>query len=391
MKTNPISARQRSAATKELDGSERRGGDKGRLDPRRVKTIGKLQRATVALGIVVGPILLTYPVAAACTTPKDPFLNPFNKNSAHHRPVGSGALYAAANHPSTSSWLKNTGRSININVGAPWGVSVAKTDASDPLRTIGAVSLKCNKVDGFPKTIRMPKEGFPIKVSNGCTDGVVVIYDGVQKVPHQIRQYNWNGGKPLGGQYKTWSINGLGHGTRPGDRLGTSASGVAALFGVLRGDEINNPSKKVEHALQMALPRKPSQCAMLLSRQVVLPAVGGDGSMNSPGNNLGNIPYGALMALPPPAKGGPNLDALGLSARGKRLAEAVRDYGIYVVDGGACNAMRADQHVANTSELKAALHKIYPQMRMILNNDVLHSPTAGGGSGLASNCANDAG
>ena len=112
--------------------------------------------------------------------------------------------------------------------------------------------------------------------------------------------------------------------------------------------------------------------------------------MNVAGNNLGSIPYGALLALPPTTKGGPNVDNLGLSARGKRLAEAIRNYGIYVVDGGSCVALRADQHVANTAELKAALTKIYPYIRMVLNNNVLGTPTAGGGSGLAPNCANDA-
>jgi hypothetical protein len=239
----------------------------------------------------------------------------------------------------------------------------------------------------------MPREGFitPVKMnSSGCTDGVVVLYDRVERVPHQLRQYNWNGGRPVAGQYKTWSITGLGHGTRPGDRVGTSASGVAALFGVLRGDEINNPAKKVEHALQMILPAKPGQCAMMMSRQVVLPAVSGDGFMYDGGNNQGSIPYGALMALPPTGKGGPDINKLGLSARGRRIAEAARDYGIYAVDVGACPAIRADQHVQNTGELTAALSKIYPYIRMVMNNNVLGSSTAGGGSGLAPNCANDA-
>jgi hypothetical protein len=336
-------------------------------------------------------MLMTSSVEAACTTPKDPFLNPFNKKSAHHRPIGTGAQYAGRTHPSTNSWLKVTG--ININVGAPWGVSVASADATDPLRTVGAINRICDRIEGLPKTIRMPREGFVTKVklnSNGCTDGVVVLYDRVQKVPHQLRQYNWNAGKPLAGQYKTWDINGLGHGVRLGDRVGTSASGVAALFGVLRGDEINDPKKKVEHALQMILPALPSHCAMMLSREIVLPAVSGDGFMNRPGNNLGNIPYGALMALPPPAKGGPDIDGLGLSARGKRLAEAVRDYGIYAVDAGHCPALRADQYVQNTGELTAALSKIYPYIRRVLNNNVLGSPTTGGGTALAPNCANDA-
>lgn len=392
MKTDPITARQHVAAAPKLTEVDCRGiVENDRLQLPDCSRFSKLQLA-VALGIVIGPLTLAYPAAAACTTPKDPFLNPFSKNSAHHRPVGSGAQYAAGNHPSTSSWMKNTKRSIVINVGAPWGVSLAATDAGDPLRTVGAVSLRCNKVQGFPKTIRMPKEGFPtpVLIQDGCTDGVVVIYDRVQNVPHQIRQYNWNSGRPLGGQYKTWSINGLGHGTKPGERVGTSASGVAAMFGLLRGDEINNSNRKIEHALQMALPRKPGNCANMLARKFVLPATSGDTSMNSAGHNQGNIPYGALMALPPPAKGGPNLDSLGLTPRGKKLAEAVRDYGIYVVDGAGCNAIRADQHVGNTTDLKAALTKIYPHIRMILNNDVLRTPTAGGGTGLGQNCANDA-
>ena len=56
---------------------------------------------------------MTTAVEAACTTPKILYLNPFSKNSAHHRPIGTGALYAAGNHPSTISWFKNPGRSIS--------------------------------------------------------------------------------------------------------------------------------------------------------------------------------------------------------------------------------------------------------------------------------------
>ena len=329
----------------------------------------------------------------ACTTPGDLFVNPFSAASAHHRPVGTGAEYAGDADPSTASWLQNTEGSIGINVGAPWGVSVATAGPADPTLTVDPGPPGCDPISGLPVAVRFPAEGFITRVKlngNGCTDGVVVIYDRVQKVPHQLRQYNWNGGKPVAGQYKTWSITGLGHGTRRGERLGTSASGVAALFGILRGDEINNAGRKVEHALQMILPAAPSHCAMMMGREIVLPATSGDGYMNKPGYNLGNIPYGALMALPPPAKGGPNLDALGLTARGKRLAEAVRDYGIYAVDTGNCPALRADQYVQNTSELMAALSKIYPHIRRVLNNDVLGTPTAGGGAGIAPNCAVDA-
>lgn len=329
-----------------------------------------------------------------CTAPPDDlFINPFNKRSAHHRPVGTGAVYAPDGHPSVVSWMQNPRRAIGMNVGAPWGVSAVPTDASDGMRTIEPLPKECTRIHDLPVTIRMPKEGFetPIQYNpNGCRDGIVVIYDGVAGVPHEIFAYSWSGGAPKGSIHKTWDIRGLGHGTRPGDRLGTSASGVAALFGILRGEEINDADRKVEHALQMSLPRKARQCANMLSREVTLPAVAGDGSMNTPGENQGNIPYGALMALPPVEKGGPDLGPLGLSPRGRRLVEAVRDYGIYVVDGGNCPAMRTDQHVGNADELKAALAKIYPHIRRVLNNDVLGSPVAGGGTPLAPNCAFDA-
>jgi hypothetical protein len=222
---------------------------------------------------------------------------------------------------------------------------------------------------------------------------VAVIYDRSTGRPHQLRQYNWNNGRPTAGQYKSWDIKGLGHGTRMGDRLGTSASGVAALFGVLRGHEINTPGHKVQHALQIALPRKHiprARCNIMLSREILLPAVSRDSSALQAGQNTGNIPYGALLALPPSV----TIAGLGLSEPGRRLAEAIQDYGIYVVDGGGCQnaAIRADQHIngSTLALLKRDIPKIHRHIRMVLNNNVLGSPTAGGGTPRAPNCAFDA-
>ncbi len=362
----------------------------------------RMLQCTASTLAVVGMLFSSqaaYAAPVGCTLPNelhfDPYYNPFNKNSAHHRPIGTGAQYADTNHPSYKSWMTNKGRGFNVNVGAPWGVSLAAAGAGDGEKTIGPGPKQCDNVVGLPKRIRFPKTPFitPVRANdNGCPDGVVVIYDKVAQVPHQIRQYDWNNGNPVGGQYKTWDIKGLGHGTRMGDRVGTSAAGVAAMFGILRGVEINDPGRKIQHALQMVLPRKSGDCGMILSRKVQLPAVSGDGSMNSGSNNTGNVPYGALLALPPESKGGPDLDTLGLTPRGKILATAVREYGIYAVDGGACNALRADQYVTNPAELRTALSKIYPHIRMVLNNDnVLTTATAGGGAPLAPNCAFDGG
>jgi hypothetical protein len=350
-------------------------------------------RATLPLAIASAPVAIAT-AEAACSASKDVFLNPFNKRSAHHRPIGSGAQYASSSHGVTKSWLK--AKTFSVNVGAPWGVSVADTTTVDPFKNIGGRSVGGERVSGLPVRIRLPKNGFQTRTGlspSGGTDGVAVIFDRVTGQPHQLRQYNWNGGSPTAGQYKSWDIKGLGHGTRMGERLGTSASGVAALFGVLRGHEINKAGHKVEHALQIALPRKHvprSKCNIMLSREIMLPAVSRDGSAGRADQNTGNIPYGALMALPPSI----NVASLGLSEPGRRLAEAIQDYGIYVVDGGGCpnGAIRADQHVnsGTLAALKRDIPKIYRHVRMVLNNNVLGSSTAGGGAPRAPNCAFDA-
>ena len=192
-------------------------------------------------------------------------------------------------------------------------------------------------------------------------------------------------------KYRTWEISGLGHGRKSGERVGTSASGVAGLFGVLRGHEINTPGYKIEHALRIGLPRKAaSGCLSMLSKDVVLPATGRDRSAMNANNNLGSIPYGALFSLP----AGTDISSLDLSEPGRRLTEAVREYGIYVTDGGGCNAggLEADQYVSKEMVriLRKDIRKIYSRMRMVLNNDVFGSPVAGGGDPLAPNCAFDA-
>lgn len=328
----------------------------------------------------------------ACGKPRDWFQNPFSSQSAHHRPIGTGAVYAGDGELTTRDWLRAA--PFGINVGAPWGVSVASTGPSDPMMTVRPLDRECSKPKDLPVTIRLPAGGFVTRIvlsKEGCTDGVTVIYDCTTGIPHQIRQYDWNNGNPMGGQYFTWSIRGLGHGVRPGNRIATSASGVAALFGILRGYEINTPGHRIGHALQMVAPRlDPERCNVLLSREAVLPAVSRDGSADEGNNNRGNIPYGGLMAIPRDV----NLDALGLSEPGRRLAEALRDYGVYLVDGGGCNggALRADQYISSSTlnALKNDIPKFYRLMRMVKNNDVLGSPVAGGGTPLAPNCAADA-
>jgi hypothetical protein len=129
---------------------------------------------------------------------------------------------------------------------------------------------------------------------------------------------------------------------------------------------------------------------MMLSKEVVWPATTRDRSAGDPKQNLGHIPYGALLAIPTVAKGGPDLDTLGLSEPGKRVAEALRGYGAYVVDGARGVAMRADQFVNPTvhNQLKADLAKVYKYIRLVKNN-AKDQTASGGGDPIAPNSAFD--
>jgi hypothetical protein len=251
----------------------------------------------------------------------------------------------------------------------------------------------------MPVSIRLPAAGFVNTTAlpgGGCDDNVVVIFDkGAPNrddgVVHQLRQYYWNNGSPVAQKRVNWDIRGLGHGTKPLERVGTAATGVAGLFGVLRGHEMNTPGYKIAHALHIGLPRKAgTDCKVMLSKEFVLPATARDQSYNLTGNNTGNIPYGALLAIKPDV----DITTLGLTEPGLRLAEAIQNYGIYVINGGGCTngAIDADQDVsfAVKRTLRSDIRKIYPLIRRVMNNDVLGSPVAGGGTPRAANCAFDA-
>jgi hypothetical protein len=344
------------------------------------------------LALALLPLLVVAPsgatlAARSCAAPADWYLNPFTARSAHHRPIGTGARYAAAAHPATRDWLK--ARSLAISGGRPGSMAVARADGMDPLGTVRPLA-GCGPASGLPFTLRLPRAGVPLPGGGlgSCPDQPAIVYDATVGKAHQFGQFRWSGGPPSARIHRAWDIDGLGHGVYPGQRLGLSASGVAGLFGLLRSHEIDTPGRPIEHARQMMLPRR-AGCRVMLSSEVVLPAVARD-AVIPPGSNTGHIPYGALLALPR----GTDLAALRLSEPGRRLAAAIRDYGIYAVDGGGCEqgVLRGDSTIrpATLALLNADIPKLYPLIRMVLNNDVLADPIAGGGRPIAPNCAVDA-
>lgn len=309
----------------------------------------------------------------------DWFYNPFSRDSAHHRPIGTGAIYAAADNPAVVEFQRGSG--FNINVGyTPWGCGIWEAKPTDPLFTVAfSHGDDGSRSTEFPVTCRLPLDMVMLQKRNksGNFDGVLVVYDRAADTIHHFRQFNWNtekptpAAKPTASAHKTWSIRGLGHGVKLGEPVGTSASGVAAMFGILRGWEVKAAGHPIGHALQMVLPSRPDEPFMMLGREVWWPAVTMDGfSYRQAECNVGHIAYGSLWAIPPVEKGGPDLTKLGLSEVGLRLAECIRDYGIYVVDTGNSPSLRADQDFDETlrNQLRAQCALFYKHIRLVANS-----------------------
>jgi len=331
--------------------------------------------------LVLGIAVADGPVFAADPRSADWFYNPFSKDSAHHRSIGTGAIYSAADDPATRDFQQ--GSAFNINVGSkPWGCGIWEAKPDDPLFTVSYGGIDDGgRPSEFPVKCSLPLDMVMVQARNasGNFDGVLVVYDRAADTIHHFRQFNWHTGtptpsaKPTAGSHKTWSIRGAGHHAQLGEAVGTSASGVAAMFGILRGWEVKAKGHPIGHALQMVLPRTPNhmQGKILLGREVWWPAVSMDGSAyTNPQHNTGRVPYGSLWAIPPVEKGGPDLAQLGLSEMGLRLAECLRDYGAYAVDGGGATALRADQDFDETlaKELKAETAKFYKYLRLVTNS-----------------------
>ena len=91
-----------------------------------------------------------------CSSSEDLFLNPFSKFSAHHRPIGTGAMHASETDDTTKDWLLTT--HFNVNAGTPWGTDVFETTDQDTMWTIEPKAY-CDKVYGLPKEMKLPSNG----------------------------------------------------------------------------------------------------------------------------------------------------------------------------------------------------------------------------------------
>ena len=373
--------------------------------------------------------------------PVNLFLNPFNKLSAHHRPVGAKAelgvpggchysdYYKAAPVYDPPQAVGSRGRLDKVGLfrcgkslqGRKWIYRVAP---QDPQKTFS--TLKSGKV-----TIRTPPSPPTYYPSVGSTGGDFSLMwwprDGVPGGKLDLF-YNCDHAAGTARMRISYGISGSDMADKSDpDAGGSSASNIRWPGTVLRGHEINGTHPgPIQHALNATATRhsrgasKAPASIHVLSRRVVWPAYGVDSSAKtSTQDNQGDLPYGTRIVLP-----GAAYSALKAKFAGKprqlRILECLRYYGCYLIDGQGESVMvggkqlavlqlRVDGEVGKTkggadlpkvvTEIDEALQAALPQL-VPLRNPRPHNketelwsdqlPYAGGGGPVDAHSVNSA-
>jgi hypothetical protein len=285
----------------------------------------------------------------AWASPAELLRNPFNKLSAHHRPVGRGLPGKdAVNNPDAYYGIPGTtgpatrGRMAivtSVTLQGPVGLKfMRQVSPSDPYWTINKAA---NSLPGpkpppnLPFTLCMPTTGpYPPEMATPM-DCNIFLYprDGldhdVGDLFNQFRYYDRQAQ-----HHYAYGLVGLDHvGLPDGGGRGTSASKVRWPSSLLLCEEMApaDPAP-IRHCLNVLATRKNSNgAAHVVGKNRVWPTYGVDSGASNADQNLGDIPYGTRFVIR--WQDGNLRDSLALTARGKVLFDCLLYYGFYVLDG----------------------------------------------------------
>jgi hypothetical protein len=261
-------------------------------------------------------------------------------------PIGSGAQYERPSDARTANLLDTRfGPAVNA---AWYSHPIYQARSTDPTATVTA--------NGSTSRYQMPA---------GSTAA-----QGSDKHLHVIQP----DGRTL---YESWLTNGSGTNWTSGYLVrtdlqgpgmgqgGVRAYGGSAIGGLIRNWELNGGG--IRHALAIGAPDG------ILRRGQVWPATVEDGNSNT---YYGQVPMGSLAAIPPSV----DIASLGLSPQGRMIAQALQDYGAYLVDRAGTVALFAEPSLEGSpalNALRADWAKIRAQLRVVTNN----GPSSVGGGG----------
>lgn len=324
------------------------------------------------------------------------FTVPFSRKSAFNIPIGTGATLAGTGDAQTAEWLKMKDLRMAGDVG--FGVGTYPFAGAYTIEAASSNNsyVVANNGQGAGIGVPSPSIKIPEIVKTLTTpnhDRVVCILDPDGLRVWEFYHFRWTGSNFEARLGRPHRVDELGHGTAPGQRIGTSASGFSLMGGHIAPWML---AEGVEwpQLLTCTLPRNqggesnPNNCFRMLSTTTQLPATTIDGGASF---NTGQMFYGTVMTTLRSI----NLDGFGFNEMQRRMAQCVFDRGIMVVDGGGCQAgnFRCRQGVTpeQRTQIIAVMAALQPHMRRITNATWFDGQTArGGGTPLAANYAFDA-
>lgn len=304
---------------------------------------------------IIGSLLLLLPAVNALGNQKverqsapaeevsrrDPATWPFAADSPWNTPLGSGAAMASADAPCTRD-IRDSSIPTWI-AAAEWGHPIYQASVSDPLVAIYLHGRAVRK-------IHIPVSATPALPRSKDSDAHLHIIS----PDHRFADEMWRAERRPDGGFNAEShtrTDLLGPGVMKG---GERAYGGSALGGLIRRGELRTG---IRHALTMTLPRR------LQRLGPVWPASAQDDQAER--DYAGNVPIGQLVALPATV----NIDALGLSAQGRAIAVALRDYGAYNVDSATDFSLSAEPGVeAELGSAREDLQRLRALLVCVTNN-----------------------
>jgi len=279
----------------------------------------------------------TTPVATAPATPASTPSTPATPSTTSDSAISTTTtrLYSASSPfntkiPTTPRIASNSSAMVNASLlnykssanfanSDDWGISIVNARSSDPQRSVGVFNWGYGGDISAP-AVRIPDGAAPTKGS----DHHLVVLDGDRELDMWVAEQQ-TGGSWLAGARAVSSATGNGI----AGPISGNAAGFALAAGVIRPEEIK--AGRVDHALVFTSP--------YVRNTFVAPAVHGDGRQSDPNA----MPMGTRIQLDPA------VDISGLARPQRIMAQALKDYGAYLVDSSGSLAIRGEASVGRAS------------------------------------------
>ena len=261
-------------------------------------------------------------------------------------PIGTGVNYTKTIRGVNIGPRLTAQKSANVNLngynGNFWAIGPVRgsTTLGHPVRTWTKRGITGPNIATFPVPNDYPR--FERNGQPGGEVGNVLTDDGrIQNMFHPWRDAS-GGGRSFGSLYNGVFASGRMHSIARGVRIGTSAGHGNPCQGAVMAHELDTPGFFIAHAHHWAPRSRGPADELIISKGFQYPICGTDGFAKEPGNNLGPVPYGALLAIRPQdlqglvnkIKAVPNVTD-GAKEAAIRFAIAHCLYGVFINDQGA--------------------------------------------------------